>query len=138
MSDAFLDAAAPMIAGMLVQVFLLLRPTAADARDLGICLLGALLAFLPFKHEVDYEPARHVFFACLLFVWMLTFVFRDRLLPRIQEGIVIVWTCLFVYSAYSAIGLLHPAGWLLLAVSLFVLVILALRMTFAFAAKHSI
>jgi hypothetical protein len=72
------------IVGAALQIFLLSRrpfPWAAA----GLSLLGALLAFRPFKGEEIYEPLRHVLYAVGVFGAVFALMAAREFLPVLRE-----------------------------------------------------
>jgi hypothetical protein len=122
-----------IVAGMLLEITVLLRHLdSKDIKWLAVTFIttGAL-GFVPLKHESAYSPARHAMIACGLFVWFVAWILRDRVLPRIQEGTVLIWTCIFVYAVASAFGPAHPITIAAMAIALVMAIVLVLPMSFA-------
>lgn len=133
------EVAVPMVAGVLLQVWRMLRPTGKDAWTLCGCLAGALLlGLMPFKHEHAYSIGLHVLAVCGWFVVALACFFRDRLLPRLHEGAVLVWNATFAYGLGAAYGWeAWPVRCLLVLDALVTLALLA-RLRLAYAAKLAV
>ena len=98
-----------ILLGMLIQISLSLFPIIRreEIRELGTCFLFSLLFLIPWKHEYSYSCPMHVLMASGLFVFMWAIAFRDRLLPHLQEGAVLFWSCIFLYAIGHALGYQH-------------------------------
>jgi hypothetical protein len=129
-----------IILGMLIQVALSLgRLERKDLRGLGPALVCSVaLGLIPVKGETTYSLTRHAMFACAFFVLIIALVFRDRLLPRVQEGRVLIWNCIFVYAAISVFGVDHPIAIAAALVTFVMTVILVLPLPMSFAEKFVI
>src|SRR5262249_15609190 len=131
-----------MIAGMLLQIVLSLdRDAWKDVKGglglmLGLILVfAAAFGFVPWNGETVYSPARHGMFACGVFLFFAVAAVRDRLLPRVQEGMVLIWTCIFVYAIVVAFGPGHRIAIAAMLASLVMTVVLVLPLSMSLVEK---
>ncbi len=130
-----------MIAGMLLQIGLSLdRDIWKEAKGL-VLMLGLILVFagafgfLPWNGETAYSPARHGMFACVVFLFFAVAAVRDRLLPRVQEGMVLIWTCIFVYAVVVAFGPSHRIAIAAMLAAFVMTVVLVLPLSMSLVEK---
>lgn len=116
------EAMIAFFAGMLVQaVFLLLGKL--EPKDLVIILLccaGSALGLIPGKHEHNYDFSFHLFIAACVFAVAYAYIFKEKILERINKEIVMVWTLVGLYIAlgFPFIVSHQQLTFLLLALSL--------------------
>src|ERR1700688_1031714 len=99
-----------IVLGVLVQLAWLLYPWDSDNVVSHVAMSGAiaLIAFIPGKHAEADSVRVSILMAGGLFTIMLAQLEMDRLLPRIQEGTIVLWTALGLYALASAFGVHAP------------------------------
>ena len=130
------------VAGITLQALLLIRGSWNWAKNwpkLAGCALLALTGMIPGKHEPVYDPWSHLLFGLGMFSFAFAIVFKDDILPRINERILLSYSLVFWFALFSffdgasgfRMALLAICG-ALTAVSLFVAFV---RPTLSFALK---
>jgi len=111
MNLVVLIAFAAFWSGVLIQLTIMLR-NKIDRRNfwmdilcisitIGIALIILLLA-LPYSDDAILGPAAA---SSLIFPFMLTYYFRKRLLPAVNEVVLAVWLVIFWYLTYRMIAI---------------------------------
>jgi hypothetical protein len=85
--------------GMVLQAFLMLggRFRRGDWGRVAGALASWFIGLVPGKNEQEYRLLEHVFYGLLVAGVMFTYLFRDRLLPRIGGRMLLAWNLLLVY-----------------------------------------
>ena len=98
-----------LIAGILLQLAYMARPFEQwdGLRFLGSLLLPTVMLSHRILHSELPTPDEGLF-ACGAFVMMFAFLFEGRLLPTLREGVILMWTLVFVYVLLEA-GVWRPA-----------------------------
>lgn len=113
--------------GFVAQLFLILRPRRRDLPALAWTALAALVvALLPSKGEGTYSVGVHLLMSIPWFALFAAIRFRRRLLPWLQEGVLLVWNCLFVYAlllVYGPSSLLARVGATIAALVVLIIVL---------------
>ncbi len=89
--------------GMVLQALLMLggRFRRGDWGRAAGALAAWLLGLIPGKNELEYHLLLHVFYGLLVVAFVFTYLFRDRLLPRIGGRVLLAWNLLLVYVAVN-------------------------------------
>jgi len=107
---------------MFVQVILFLRGTwrKDDWKWIVWCIIISLAGFIPGKNEHAYD-LMHVIITFAVFIFAFAILFKERLLPIINEHVLLVWNLLFLSVYLPDVLEKNFAFWLVAAPSLFVL-----------------
>jgi hypothetical protein len=116
--DAHLASVVWFAVGVAVQALLVIRVDRnwgmADWGTLAICVAGSALSMLPSKNEV-YVPLEHLLMCIGIFGFVLALLFEKRILPVINEKIVLSYTLVFWYAIYVNFQTLSLPDWLIFA-----------------------
>ena len=87
--------------GMVLQALLMLggRFRRGDWGRAAGALASSLIGLIPGKNEQEYSLLLHVSYGMLVAGGMFTYLFRDRLLPRVGGRMLLAWNLLLVYIA---------------------------------------
>ncbi|HBE88924.1 MAG TPA: hypothetical protein DDW67_07270 [Elusimicrobia bacterium] len=78
------------------------------AGGLGLSALVSLVGFFPGKGETDYSLPGHMVYAAVIFCAMIAVTFREALLPRVNEKILLSYTLTFWYAFFT---MAYEPGW---------------------------
>jgi len=81
------------------------------------CLAVAMIALAPGKNEVFYDPFWHFFLVALFFVIAYAFVFKTKILERIDGELLILWDLVLGYLIIERFGWTNIVILLILALS---------------------
>src|SRR5580704_17025063 len=87
-----------LLAGILLQLTYMVLPFEPWdwARYLGAAMAIALTLAFSYEKTQAIKPADGLFF-CGLFIAFFAFLFQPRILPRLGEGAVLMWTLVLLY-----------------------------------------
>lgn len=77
-----------------------------------VCIGIGLLGMLPGKHETTYVFMEHISLMLVLFTFSFSSLFKDRLLPFINEQAMLIWNILTVYALVLQFG--FHSTWLMI------------------------
>jgi hypothetical protein len=119
--------------GVAVQAGLVIRVDRtwgmADWGKLAICLVVSASGMLPTKDEAVYTPLNDLLICIGLFGFFLAVLFEKRILPVINEKIVLSYTMVFWYAIFANFSSLGLPDWLIYAL----LIPTAVTLVIAFA-----
>lgn len=103
--------------GMVLQALFMLggRFRRGDWGRAGWALASWFIGLIPGKHEQEYQLLFHVSYGMLVAGGVFTYLFRDRLLPRVGGRVLLAWNLLLVYIAVNG-GWNSPLEVFLLAI----------------------
>lgn len=93
------DAIILFYAGIVAQALFLLigRMGLKDAGQVLACCGISLFGLIPGKHEHVYDPHLHLFMVACIFAIAYACFFKKKVLERINQEILMVWTLVFLY-----------------------------------------
>lgn len=86
--------------GAVAQAVMLIRGC-WEWRPFLFSLGCSLLGLLPGKHERNYTLTTHLLFCLLIFICSVAVAFREALLPRVNEKILLAYTLTLWYAFFS-------------------------------------
>lgn len=87
-------------AGVLLQALFLVRGSWDWKRFFGSILAG-FFGMLPGKHEHEYDASFHILFSFGVFSVAIANFFRDEILPKINEAVLLSYSLTFLFSFIS-------------------------------------
>ncbi len=102
--------------GLCIQAWLLVRDRwqKKDWMTLMMAAIFCLFAFLPGKNEAIYNLHWHILLVFFSFTFMYAIFFSSRILPCINEQILLIWNLLMIATAFPFLQTKPVVFWVLM------------------------